>query len=182
MAGGTEFNRQKFKELILYLADKSGDDEGFGMTKLNKLLYFCDFEAYRRLGRSITGAEYQKLRWGPAATDFLPSHEELLRDQWARIERRPRGDYEQRVTVSTGADITLFSEEELRVIEDVIAKLRPFDASGSSEYSHEQSAGWNLVDERETIPYRTVFISTEPIPDEDVERARNFAVAEGWIS
>jgi hypothetical protein len=45
MAGAIEFDGQKFKELILYLSDRSGDDADFGSTKLNKLLFFCDFRA-----------------------------------------------------------------------------------------------------------------------------------------
>lgn len=167
MAGGTELNGQKFKELILYLADRSGDDPGFAATKLNKLMFFCDFEAYRRLGHSITGATYQKLEWGPAAREFLPLHEELLRDQWARIERRQRGRFWQRVTVSTGADPGVFEPAELEVIDDVVAELRPFDATGSSDYAHERSPGWNVMNEFESIPYETGLISTER-PDERV--------------
>lgn len=165
MAGGREFDRRKFKELILYLADQSGDDPGFAMTKLNKLMYFCDFEAYRRLGRSITGAHYQKLEWGPAAREFLPLHEELLSDHFAHIERRQRADYEQVVTVSAGADKTVFSEDELAVISNVVAELRPFDATGSSEVSHKLSPGWNAADEFEVIPYETARISTERPPE-----------------
>jgi hypothetical protein len=165
MAGGTDFNRAKFKELILHLADQSKDDPGFAMTKLNKLLFFCDFEAFRRLGHSITGAEYQKLEWGPAARQFLPLHEELLKDQWAHIERERRGDYEQVVTVSTGADMSVFAKDELEVITDVIAKLRPFDATGVSEISHLESPGWNAADQYEVIPYETARISTERPPE-----------------
>jgi uncharacterized phage-associated protein len=163
--GGREFDPRKFKELILYLSDQSGDDPGFAMTKLNKLLFFCDFEAFRRLGHSITGARYQKLEWGPAAREFMPLHDELLKDQWAHIERRQRGEHEQRVTVSTGADTDAFTEEELRVVNDVIAELRPFDATGASEYSHENSPGWNAADEFELIPYETARISTERPPE-----------------
>jgi hypothetical protein len=152
VAGGTEFNRQKFKELILYLADRSGDDEGFGMTKLNKLLYFADFEAFRRLGRSITGATYQKLEWGRAAREFLPLHEELLRDHRARVERRPRGRFLRRVTVSAGADTSIFMAEEMEVIDSIVKQLRPYDATGSSDLSHFESVGWNVVEIGETIP------------------------------
>jgi hypothetical protein len=36
---------RKMKELILYLASKSEDDPRFSSTKLNKLLFYCDFEA-----------------------------------------------------------------------------------------------------------------------------------------
>lgn len=167
MAGGVDFDSGKFKELILHLADQSGDDPGFAMTKLNKLLYFCDFEAFRRLGHSITGARYQKLDWGPAAREFVPLHEELLKDQWAYIERRRRGEYEQRVTVSAGADTSVFSEDELAIVADVIAELRTLGATGASELSHELSPGWNAADEFELIPYETARISTEQ-PGENV--------------
>jgi uncharacterized phage-associated protein len=165
LAGGVDFDSRKFKELILYLADQSGEDPGFAMTKLNKLLYFCDFEAYRRTGRSITGARYQKLEWGPAAREFLPLHEELLREERARIERRRRGPYEQTVTVSTGAQTEHFSEEEFAVISSVLTRLRPFDATGVSELSHDESPGWNAADEFEVIPYETARISTERPPE-----------------
>lgn len=165
MAGGTEFNRRKFKELILYLADQSGDDPGFASTKLNKLMYFCDFEAYRRRGRSITGARYQKLEWGPAAIEFLPLHDELLMDGWARVEQRQRGDYEQRVTVSSGANTSVFEAEELAIIADVLGELRPYDATGASELSHEKSPGWNAADEGEVISYGTARIGTERPPE-----------------
>lgn len=165
MAGGIEFNRRKFKELILHLADQSGDDPGFAATKLNKLMYFCDFEAFRRLGRPITGANYQKLEWGPAAREFLPLHEELLRDEWARIERRRRGEHEQAVTVSAGADTSVFDPEELAIIADVVAALRPYDAGGVSEVSHLHSPGWAAADEFEVIPYETARISTKRPPE-----------------
>lgn len=80
------------------------------------------------------------------------------------------------MTVSTGADKRVFSSDELAIIDSVIAELRQYDASGTSEYSHERSPGWNLVEIGETIPYRTAFISTESIPNEDVERARQLAI------
>src|SRR5437762_11206186 len=117
MAGRASFNAQKFKELVLHLAERSADDPGFGSTKLNKLLYFCDFEAYRRLGRSITGARYQKLEWGPAAVEFLPLQDDLFREERARVEQRQRGAYVQRVTVPLGpADTSVFLPEEIDVI------------------------------------------------------------------
>lgn len=183
MAGRTEFNRRKFKELILYLAEKSGDDPGFAATKLNKLMYFVDFEAYRRLGRSITGARYQKLPWGPAAVEFLPLQDELVRDELARLDLRERGGHTQRVTVPLSpSDPRVFLPEEIEIIEAVMEELRPYDATGSSDYSHERSAGWQVVDEGALIPYHTAIVSTEPVPQEDLERARDYVRMRGWVS
>ena len=79
MAGRAEFNSGKFKELVLYLSQASGEDEGFGMVKLNKLLYRSDFEAFRLLGSSITGATYERQDYGPVARELLIALDELAK-------------------------------------------------------------------------------------------------------
>ncbi len=48
----------KLRELIIHVATLSGMDEPFGATKLNKILFNADFEAYRQWGKSISGQEY----------------------------------------------------------------------------------------------------------------------------
>ena len=49
-------------EAILYVAERLADDPaGRGAVKLNKILWWADFESFRERGRSVTGAVYQKL-------------------------------------------------------------------------------------------------------------------------
>ena len=43
-------------------------------VKLNKLMYRADFESFRLLGRSMTGATYIKGEYGPMVKD-LPDRE-----------------------------------------------------------------------------------------------------------
>lgn len=50
----------KLRELILYVCKKLKDDPGFNEEKLKGILFQCDFTAYRRFGKSITGQEYIK--------------------------------------------------------------------------------------------------------------------------
>ena len=59
MAKFQTWNNAKLCELIIYIAEHSKDDTSFGAVKLNKLLYYSDFSAYRQLRNSITDAEYQ---------------------------------------------------------------------------------------------------------------------------
>ena len=176
-----KFERKKFKELLLHLARNSADDPKFGAVKLNKLLYFSDFEAYRRLGHPITGARYQKLPWGPAAIEFLPLQDELLSEGLVKLEERQRGPHAQRVTVALAEpDLAVFSAEELQVIEEVLADLRPHGAIQVSELSHERSAGWNLVEIGEVIPYGSAFVSMRA-PDRAIFRhAERLARERGW--
>lgn len=68
-------------------------------------------------------------------------------------------------------DLGMFAVEELRLVDRVIDDLRPLDATGASRLSHEKSAGWHAANLGETIPYGTAFISTDPIPAADIERA-----------
>lgn len=183
MPGPSKFDRAKFKQLVLHLAKRSAHDPGFGGVKLNKLLYFCDFESYRLLGHSLTGETYRKAEFGPVAWHYLPLETELVQDGLLEIRAVPSGPYERKVRVAVGdPDLATFSEQELSLIDDVLRRLEKYGAAAVSALSHQESAGWRLVEEGDEIPYATVFISTDPIPAEDVERARKMAVAEDWAS
>ena len=84
-----EFNRHKFAELLLYVAEESEDDPKFGATKLNKIMYFSDFEAFGILGRPITGASYRRLERGPVPVEILSVLSELEREGEAiRVQTR----------------------------------------------------------------------------------------------
>jgi hypothetical protein len=48
-------NDDKLKELVVYLSSLSEGDEYWGAVKLNKLLFYIDFVASRRFGKSVTG-------------------------------------------------------------------------------------------------------------------------------
>lgn len=62
----TTVEESKFIELLVHAANSLGDSKRGMSTKLNKILYFCDFAHVRRTGDPITGFEYQKLPQGPA--------------------------------------------------------------------------------------------------------------------
>jgi hypothetical protein len=188
VAGGTEFNRGKFKELVVYLsevAEREGD-EGFGMVKLNKLLYRADFEAYRLLGRSITGETYEKQEFGPVARNLLIALDELAASGRLYWQQVPRGPHTSKVPTipkdeSTGADTSQFSETEREIIDHTLQELATYGGKSVSTWSHRQSAGWNMVPQiGQEIEYSTAFTRTEPIPAEEIERAKQYARDKGW--
>jgi hypothetical protein len=172
VAGGTEFNRAKFKELVLYLSQESAEDEGFGMVKLNKLLYRADFEAFRLLGLAITGAEYEKQEWGPVARELPIVLDELAQTGYVIWQHLPRGPYTRDVPAAAEQpDLSLFSTDELNVARQALAELRPHGAKSVSRWSHEQSSGWQAAEIGQAIPYGTAFISTEPLSEAQMKRA-----------
>jgi hypothetical protein len=80
------------------------------------------------------------------------------------------------------ADMSAFSVDERHVIENALRELAAYGGKSASEWSHEESAGWNVVRENgEAIDYSSTFISTAPIPPEDLERARQLARDRGWV-
>jgi hypothetical protein len=51
----------------------------------------------------------------------------------------------------------IFTAEELQLVDDVIDRLRGCTAAEISDLSH-RDAGWQLVDDGDTIPYELAFV------------------------
>jgi hypothetical protein len=82
------YDAQKFKELVLYITQAEEDDPSYRATKLNKILFYSDFLAYARLGAAITGAEYQRLKFGPAPRQLPPVQTALQKEGAAVLQER----------------------------------------------------------------------------------------------
>lgn len=169
MAGGREYDQDRFENLVLYLAARSGEDVGYGKIKLNKLLFRSDFEAFRLLGKSITGEEYKHQELGPVAA-HLPSLLRRLADSGdIVVEAIAAGPCERQAPVPTGrreADAALFGEDELAIIEATLDELRNFGGASVSKWSHEASVGWRIHDKDDAlIPYSSALLSTRKLTD-----------------
>lgn len=181
MRGTVNNGQEKFRELIVYIANKTGDDPRFGDIKLNKILYFADFRAYEQLGQAITGVRYQKLELGPAPRALLPVREELEHEGAVRVSKRWAGRHRQTVTKAVrDPDTDLFTDAELALVDEIIDDLRARSADDVSDLSHEQSPGWNLVELGEDIPYSTALIDPEPPSPATLQRSREIAAQLGW--
>lgn len=163
------YDEEKLTELVLYVAHRTQGDTNAGATKLNKYLYFADFAAVRRLGRPITGAEYQKLAHGPAPRRLPPIRARLIRSGDARLEERADalGYVHHDLVPQRAPRTSLFSAEELELVDEVIDTLRALNGAQVSDLSHRE-AGWQLVGDGETIPYELAFVlapgEAEPTP------------------
>lgn len=148
----------KLRELILYLADKCEHDTYFGATKLNKLLYFCDFWAFSSFGKAITDVEYQRLPQGPAPRRMVPVIEEMEREGSIAVKKQLcYGKEQTRVIALRSADFSVFSAQEIALIDHVFQQFDGLTGANISEISH-RSIGWRLAKDGETIPYSTAMI------------------------
>lgn len=167
MFGGREADDARMKELILYISQKSEGDRKFGATKLNKLLFYSDFSCYARYGKSITGQEYQRIERGPAPKRLLPLREGLEIEGRLKVFERDYYGRKQTLTVALDSpELSLFSGEEIALVDDIIASCWGLNATEISCLSHD-FIGWKMANNKEYIPYELALVACrEPSLDE----------------
>lgn len=169
MAGNRVYDQTKFENLVLYLAERSREDVGYGKIKLNKLLFRCDFEAFRLLGASITGEEYKHQDLGPVAAHLPSLLKRLANQNELVVEAVAAGPYTRQVPVPTGsrqADPSVFTEEELAIIDATLEELREHGGASVSRWSHEASVGWRVHSAPNAlIPYSSALLSIRKLSD-----------------
>ena len=158
----TEVNESKFIELLVHAVNTLGDSPRGMATKLNKVLYFCDFAHVRRSGDPITGFEYQKLAQGPTPRAMMPIRNRLVEDGTLTFESTIDAfGYNHHVfSASRDADLTVFSPAELETIEAVTTEIANMSARQVSDLSHEDT-GWQMVELGETIPFASAYLGAE---------------------
>jgi hypothetical protein len=177
------YNETKFQELILYIAQQSEADPRFGATKLNKLLFYSDFGAYRLLGEPITGATYFRLPAGPAPKQFLDARSALIREEGVTMQRRRYyAGVQERIVPLRTPNTEAFSDEELEIVDQVVDDFWDYNASRISDYSHKEWA-WLVTEDYSDIPYSLAWVSVnEPLSQPQVERGRSIAQALGYVT
>jgi uncharacterized phage-associated protein len=164
-------NDAKLEELILFISSRSEDDERFGSTKLNKLLFFADFTAYINLGTAITNHPYMRLPNGPAPKAMLPTLKRMVEKGILAIKERDHFGKMQKVPVALRkADLKEFTSDEIAIVAEVMDCLRRKNAKGISSLSHKFD-GWKLAKDREEIPYEVALVEFKKPRKRDIDRA-----------
>jgi sarcosine oxidase delta subunit len=174
------FNREKFHELIVYIAKRLGPEAALGRVKLAKLLMQSDFGAYQRFGRSITGATYEKWEHGHLPREFLLAQRNLEAEGAIATERVEYfGKRLNQVTARRDPDMSGFTEDEIAIIEVAIREYGYESATYLSRLSHEE-LGWRLAAWKEVIPYNTVFLGSRGPTEADIRRGQELASQHHW--
>lgn len=178
------YNKDKFRELILYVVKRSENDARLGAVKLNKLLFFADRQAYGQLGHAISGARYHKIQHGPAAAALVPVRDEMIDSGDLEVrQEKLGGKYQPQVhfVAHREADPSAFSEDERTVVDEVIAKYKDMNGTQISEESYKE-LGVLLAQENEDIPYGTVYLPDAPPTKKDIVYAQRRMKARGWAT
>lgn len=176
------YDEQKFKELIVYISSKCESDLYYNATKLNKILFFSDFLAYKTNGEPITGADYFALPFGPAPRRLLPVRDRMLTDGDIALSKHQQ----HRTIALRDPDYDVFSASEIALVDKVIDILRDYNADETSELSH-MFLGWQAAmaegehsGEHVSIPYSTVFVQNPPMDEYENAYGLELMRKYGW--
>ncbi|MBR6517821.1 MAG: SocA family protein [Bacilli bacterium] len=151
------FDNEKFKATIHYIISKCGFKDNVGRTVLYKLLYFSDFDYYELYEESLTGERYIRKPKGPVPIHFNDAKNELINEGKIKetsevVINYPRYKYSSIKPVN----ISIFSNEELEVIDDTINKISHMRSGQISDYSH-RDLPWRVASPNEELDYEFVF-------------------------
>lgn len=157
----------KLRELIIHIATLCDRDEPFGATKLNKILFNADFEAYRKWGKSISEQDYFALEWGPAPRVMKRVVSDMVKKRELAIQPKDYfGEQQDRPIPLRRANLDIFDVQELNLLFETINKHWGKSATQMSNESHE-FLGWAVAGLKETIPYKVALVGTRgPTLDE----------------
>ena len=125
----------RLKNVMLLILEQCGN---VFYTKMNKLLFYVDFLAFRDRGMSVTGLTYRALSYGP-----VPERWDRIYSSFDEISIEPRiiGDREGTIlTTSVKPDTSLFTKSELHVLDEICSSLACYTSTELSELSHQEPA------------------------------------------
>lgn len=171
------FDRKKFKALVLYIIWKTGSFQNFGVTKLNKVLWFSDARMYEAYGTSVTGETYIRRKHGPVPEHIDSILDELAEEGLVQFWAEPYFDFEvKRYEAHEPGDTSRFSPDELGLIDWWISDVAERHTAGSiSEKSHDY--GWKIVPEGGELPLKAFLAKRirQPKEGEELDWARSAA-------
>ena len=163
---------EKFKRAVHYVIWKAGNREGFGATKLNKVLWFSDARVYVIKGHPITGATYIRQKWGPIPKPAMPAREQL---QQAGLIEIWTDQGQTRFRAKSQPDMSSFKDYEIKALDHWIQEIDEHHTAQSiSDKTHDY--GWEIAKMGEEIPLYAILAEKVRDPKGDeLEWARKEA-------
>ena len=167
------FNPEKFKQLFLYILERCGGKPNVGETVLYKLLYFCDFDYFELYEKPLTGMKYKKMQFGPVPDQviFNPVIQEMRETGMIERVNRPYiGDTIQTRYINfVESDLRIFNSLEIKIIDNVIARLSDLSARQIEDHVHKDYP-WIAHENNEEIEYISVFQRTGEFAQRDYDK------------
>lgn len=153
----------KLREAILYILSKCENKPTFGKKVLAKLLYFADFNYYKKNYSSITNEPYVRLQYGPFPKHMSEELDAMEKEGILTVEKKSvgAGEHHHYKTMKKG-DFQFLTKEELEELHHIISKFGGLNGEALEKLSHED-APWQVTDPKEIIEYDLVFYRTDEV-------------------
>lgn len=149
-SGNQPLNIQKLFNAIQFMCT----NEGVLKTKLNKLMFYADFLHFKEYGRSITGAQYARLPFGPVIDNYEIFFGVMIRKRRLSVEEKMFVTYPGEVYVSNeNPAIDVFATEEIQTLARVRGYFEGFTATMIKDRAH-QERGYRETEDYQPISYR----------------------------
>lgn len=150
-------NISKFKQVLLYILNKVGAKPNVGQTVIYKLLYFIDFDYYEIFEEQLMGLKYIKNNYGPTPIDFAKLIQEMEKNgELEEIKTKYFNKDQTKYLPIKEPNLSLLSAQEIKHIDDELARLSDMSAKELSEYSH-KDIPWIGANMGEIMDYEAVF-------------------------
>lgn len=171
-----EFDRDRLKKLAHYVIAKGSGKDGFGATKLYKVMWFAEARSHVLRGDSISGATYIRREHGPVPELGMQIRNELAQEGLISQKLVDRGNYKEWSFVNRANPDTSFMTKEQR--QDVDYWFRHIDedhtAASISDESHNYA--WEIAEMGEPLPFFALLSERVREPsDSELEEARKDA-------
>ncbi|HPE54867.1 MAG TPA: DUF4065 domain-containing protein [Bacteroidales bacterium] len=156
LTGYRKTNFQKFTEMVVFFAENLKPWK----TKMNKLLFYADFEMFRQTGFSISGIKYRAIPMGPVPENFNSIFEYLAnRDEidiyYTEFENGTGEQFKPRQ--GRAFDVELFSKQEMSVLNQIAQRFQNIGTSEIIEFSHREKAWIENQESKKLINYQYGF-------------------------
>ena len=151
---------EKISHMILFFSDNANTWK----TKLNKLLFYSDFLAFKNGGYGITGLDYRAIKFGPVPANYDKLYNEIGKGEILKRVHTEEKNYEGSFFVpQLTFDESLFDQSELAIMNEVIKKFKWHTASEITDVSHEELAWKENHKEKNIISYKDYGFTIEAL-------------------
>lgn len=152
-SGYKRYDLEKLENMILHLLKRLN---GEFITKLTKMLWYCDFLHFKETSVSISGAQYLHLQYGPVPNgyDFITGmmQRERLLDKKEIVFDAAEDVVGEKLTALVEPDESMFSEKEVEVMNFISDTFRDYTATMIKKKSHQETA-YTKSEDVEIISY-----------------------------
>ena len=167
---------EKLIEAVVFISHHSEGDPNFGMTKLAKLLYYADCEAFVETGETITGTIYVHFPHGPYSQDWHEVRRRMAESRDASIVyERPGEDFSgYSIQAKRGPNLELLSPVDCEILNSQLERFWSFNARRIERLVRGE-VGWLATEDGEPMPIESAYISSDPLSGEEIAFGKEVA-------